>query len=146
MADTAKPNPGFTLPPPNETTAPASPPPATTPTTPAAQTTSPIQIVVPQGESTQSRDLLIGAVVLLVLMVVYFIAKNAYANSLVAKRVEPRSANAAGWWLWIFLTLLSIGVVLAAVNNSLLMTPFIVGPLVLGALVAFVLMLLSSRR
>lgn len=142
MADTKKPDPGFSLPTPNEQAA-AVPP---LPTAQQTQAASPVQVVVPPGESTQSRDLLIGAAVLLVLMVVYFIAKNAYANSLVGKRVEPRSANAAGWWLWVFLSLLSIGVVLAAVNNSLLMTPFIVGPLALGALVALVLMLLSSRR
>ena len=52
-----------------------------------------------------SRDMLIGGAVLLVLMVAFFFAKNAYANLLVGKRVQPRSANAAGWWLWVFLTL-----------------------------------------
>ena len=90
--------------------------------------------------------MLIGGAVLLVLMVAFFFAKNAYANLLVGKRVQPRSANAAGWWLWVFLTLLSVGVVLAAVSGSVLMTPFIVGPLVLGAIVALVLMLISGKR
>ena len=93
-----------------------------------------------------SRDFLFGGVILLILMVAFFFAKNAYANMLVGKRVEPRSANAAGWWMWIFLSLLALGVILAAVGGSVLMTPFIVGPLVLGALVALVLMLLSGRR
>jgi hypothetical protein len=65
---------------------------------------------------------------------------------LVGKRVQPRSANASGWWLWIFLTLLTVGVVLAVISRDTLMTPFIVGPLVLGALVALVLMLISGRR
>ena len=100
---------------------------------------------VPAGEPA-SRDILIGGGVLLVLLVAYFFAKNAYANMLVGRRVEPRSANAAGWWLFIFLALISVGVVLAAVNRSALMAPFIVGPLALGALVALVLMLLSGRR
>lgn len=107
--------------------------------------TTPALPEVPAGEPA-SRDLLVGGGVLLVLMVAYFFAKNAYANMLVGKRVEPRSANASGWWLFIFLSLISVGVVLAAVNRSALMAPFIVGPLALGAVVALVLMLLSGRR
>jgi len=95
---------------------------------------------------SSSRDILIGGAILLVLMVAFFFAKNAYANMLVGKRVEPRSANAAGWWLWIFLSLLSLGVILAAVSGSVLKTPFIIGPLVLGAIVSLVLMLISGRR
>ncbi len=108
-------------------------------------TTTPALPEVPAGEPA-SRDMLIGGGVLLVLLVAYFFAKNAYANMLVGKRVEPRSANAAGWWLYIFLALISVGVVLAAVNRSVLMAPFIVGPLALGAIVALVLMLVSGRR
>ena len=98
------------------------------------------------GGSTSSRDMLIGGALLLVLIVAFFLAKNWYANGLVAKRVQPSSANAAGWWLFIFLTLLSVGVILAVVSGSVLMTPFIVGPLSLGALVSLVLMIISSRR
>jgi hypothetical protein len=99
-----------------------------------------------QDSGLASRDLLIGGAVLLVLMVAFFFAKNAYATSLVRKRIEPRSANAAGWWLWVFLTLLSVGSVLAVVSKSALMTPFIVIPLGVAAVVALVLMLLASRR
>lgn len=100
--------------------------------------------VVPAHEASP-RDFLIGGAVLLVLLVAFFFAKNAYATMLVGRRVEPRSANAAGWWLFVFLALVATGGVLAAVNPAAL-TPFIVGPLVLGALVALVLMLLSGRR
>lgn len=154
MADSKNSSSGFTLPPPNQpTTAPTAPPPATPTATPTAPTAAASQadmgsvgMPIPPAEGASSRDLLVGGGVLLVLMVAYFFAKNAYANMLVGRRVEPRSANAAGWWLFIFLTLISVGVVLAAVNRSALMTPFIVGPLALGALVALVLMLLSSRR
>jgi hypothetical protein len=148
MADSKNSSSGFTLPPPNA--------PAPAPDAPASQATQAPQTDTGQGsvgmpippgaEGASSRDLLVGGGVLLVLMVAYFFAKNAYANMLVGRRVEPRSANAAGWWLFIFLTLISVGVVLAAVNRSALMTPFIVGPLALGAIVALVLMLLSSRR
>ena len=140
MADTTsnKPQPGFTL-----------PPPTMTPDKPAETTGQPTapSIKFDVGSAgPSSRDMLIGGAVLLVLMVAFFFAKNAYANLLVGKRVQPRSANAAGWWLWVFLTLLSVGVVLAAVSGSVLMTPFIVGPLVLGAIVALVLMLISGKR
>lgn len=149
MADSKNSSSGFTLPPPNApapTAAPAPDAPASQ--APQADTgQGSVGMPIPPGaEGASSRDLLVGGGVLLVLMVAYFFAKNAYANMLVGRRVEPRSANAAGWWLFIFLTLISVGVVLAAVNRSALMTPFIVGPLALGAIVALVLMLLSSRR
>jgi predicted anti-sigma-YlaC factor YlaD len=140
MADTTsnKPQSGFTLPPP--TVAPEKPPEIT-----SQPTGSALRIDV-GSSGPSSRDILIGGAVLLVLMVAFFFAKNAYANLLVGKRVQPRSANAAGWWLWVFLTLLSVGVILAAVSGSVLMAPFIVGPLVLGAIVALVLMLVSAKR
>lgn len=140
MADTNtnKPQSGFTLPPP--TVVPDKPAESTSPIT-----STPIKIDIGSA-GPASRDMLIGGAVLLVLMVAFFFAKNAYANMLVGKRAEPRSANAAGWWLWVFLSLLSVGVILAAVSGSTLMTPYIVGPLVLGAIVALVLMVMSSKR
>lgn len=144
MADTTQSNSGFTLP------APTSPgqqqKQATTTTTQAPLPT--INIGAPPfgGNAMSSRDLLIGGAVLLVLVVAFVFAKNAYATSLVGKKIQPRSANAAGWWLFIFLTLISMGVILAVVSNSVLMTPFIIGPLVLGAIVALILTILSSRR
>ena len=140
MADTTtnKPQSGFTLPPP--TVASDKPVESTSPVVPSG-------LKIDFGSAgPSSRDMLIGGAVLLVLMVAFFFAKNAYANVLVGKRVEPRSANAAGWWLWVFLSLLSVGVVLAVVSRSTLMTPFIVGPLALGAVVALILMVMSGRR
>ena len=140
MADTNtnKPQSGFALPPP--TVAPDKPVDATSPVA-----STPINIGIGSA-GPSSRDMLIGGAVLLVLMVAFFFAKNAYANMLVGKRVEPRSANAAGWWLWVFLALLSVGVILAAVSGSALMTPYIVGPLALGAIVALILMIISGKR
>lgn len=141
MADTNtnKAQSGFTL-----------PPPAAAPNKPIESTGRPTDstaIKIDLGSTgPSSRDIMIGGAILLVLMIAFFFAKNAYANMLVGKRVEPRSANAAGWWLWVFLTLLSVGVILAAVSASVLMTPYIVGPLGLGAIVALVLMLISSKR
>ena len=134
MADSNKPTSDFTLPPPG---APAS-------QADTGQGTN-VELPKPPDEPT-SRDFLVGGGVLLVLMLAYFFAKNAYANMLVGNRIEPRSANAAGWWLFIFLTLVSAAAVLAAVNRAVLENLFIIVPLALGALVALILMLLSGRR
>jgi hypothetical protein len=139
MADSNKPQQGFTLPPP--TSAGDKPTQATIPVNSGGS-----NINIDLGAGASSRDILIGGAILLVLMVAFFFAKNAYANMLVGKRVEPRSANAAGWWLWVFLSLLAVGVVLASVSRSLLMAPFIVGPLGIGTIVALVLMLMSGKR
>lgn len=141
MADTStnKSQSGFTLPPPTGATETKSVESTSSSTQPA------IKIDLGSAGSS-SRDMLIGGAILLVLMVAFFFAKNAYANMLVGKRVQPRSANAAGWWLWVFLSLLSVGVVLAAVNGSVLRTPFIVGPLALGAIVALALVIMSGKR
>lgn len=95
---------------------------------------------------TSSRDLMIGGAILLVLFIAFFFARGAYANTLVARRVPPNKANAAGWWLFVFLASLSVGVVLSAVNPARFLAPLIIGPLGLVAVVAIVLMILSGRK
>ncbi|MFM0477801.1 hypothetical protein [Paraburkholderia strydomiana] len=95
---------------------------------------------------TSSRDLMIGGAILLVLFVAFFFARGAYANTLVAKRVPPNKANAAGWWLFVFLASLSVGVVLSAVNPARFLAPLIIAPLAVVAVVAIVLMILSGRK
>ncbi|MDQ4629457.1 hypothetical protein [Janthinobacterium lividum] len=150
--DTPKDNAGFTLPAP--VTAPASAPPATdapaasaATTTATTATTEPAPAFDAAGTTdTSSRDTLVGGVVLLLLFIAFFFAKNAYANGLVAKRVPPNKANASGWWLFIFLASLATGVVLAAVNAHKFLAPLFMGPLVLVGLVALLLTFTSSRR
>ena len=146
--DTPKDNAGFTLPAP--VTAPASAPPAADASAAASATTGttePAPAFDAAGTTdTSSRDTLIGGVVLLLLFVAFFFAKNAYANGLVAKRVPPNKANASGWWLFIFLASLATGVVLAAVNAHKFLAPLFMGPLVLVGLVALLLTFTSSRR
>ena len=95
---------------------------------------------------TSSRDLMIGGAILLVLFIAFFFARGAYANTLVARRVPPNKANAAGWWLFVFLASLSVGVVLSAVNPARFLAPLIIGPLGVVAVVAIVLMILSGRK
>ena len=145
--DTPKDNTGFTLP------APASAPPAAdaSAAASAATATTATTEAAPAFDAagttdTSSRDTLVGGVVLLLLFIAFFFAKNAYANGLVAKRVPPNKANASGWWLFIFLASLATGVVLAAVNAHKFLAPLFMGPLVLVGLVALLLTFTSSRR
>lgn len=147
--DTPKDNAGFTLPAP--VAAPASAPPAADAAGASASattaTTEPAPALDPASTTdTSSRDTLVGGVVLLLLFIAFFFAKNAYANGLVAKRVPPNKANASGWWLFIFLASLATGVVLAAVNAHKFLAPLFMGPLVLVGLVALLLTFTSSRR
>jgi hypothetical protein len=148
MTQQSKDNAGFTLPPPVEpgqaSAAAAAASSAATPATSA--TTEAVGVVTGGAVNTSSRDTLIGGAILLVLFVAFFFAKNAYANMLVGKRVPPGKANAAGWWLFIFLASLSTGVVLAALNPAKFMAPLIIGPLGLVGLLALVLMLVSGRK
>lgn len=104
-----------------------------------------VNVGVP-GVDTSSRDLMIGGAILLVLLVAFFFAKSAYANTLVAKRVPPNKANAAGWWLFVFLASVSTGVVLSAVSAVKFMTPLVLGPLAAVGLVGLVLALLTGRK
>jgi len=144
MSQDNKESAGFTLPPPADSAA-ASP---AGPAAPASTTTasSAAPVLAPVEADTSSRDLLVGGAILLVLFIAFFFARNAYANTLVVKRVPPNKANAAGWWLFIFLASLSTGVVLAAVNASKFMAPLIIIPISLIAIVALVLTFVAGRK
>ena len=137
MADQPPQKPGFTLPTPE--TSGSSPGTASTvsPSGPAA---------VPPDVDTGSRDMLIAGGILLVLVVAFVFAKNAYANALVGKKVAPRSANTAGWWLFILLTSLATVAVLGVVNQARFLTLIVLAPLGLVALLSLALMVVSSRR
>lgn len=127
-----------------------------TPSDAASVPTTTATVILPPGEKfegtytvvsdTSSRDLLIGSGLLLVLFVAFFFAKNAYANTLVSKRIPPNKANAAGWWLFVFLASLATGVVLTVVNAAQFMTPLILGPIGAVGLMALVLMLTTGRK
>lgn len=106
----------------------------------------PVTDSIPTAADTSSRDMLIGAAVLLVLFVIFFFAKNGYANSLVAKRLPPNKANAAGWWLFLLLASLSTAVVLVVINAAKFLTLLVMGPLGAVGLLALVLLLVSSSK
>ena len=63
-----------------------------------------------------------------------------------AFRVPPARANAAGWWLFIFLAALAAGIVLAAMNAAKFATAMFMAPIGLVALAAAVLTVVSARR
>lgn len=97
---------------------------------------------------TNSRDALIGGVVLLVLAVVFFVIKNAYANWRVKERVAPSRANASGWFLFLGLMAVAAATVLGFVNSGRFMAPLYLVPLGSLALVSLVAWLLtfSAKR
>ncbi len=143
MTQSASNSSGFALPAPTEGAAAAQ-------AAPAAMETGTSSMVAMNlgmpGVDTSSRDLMIGGAILLVLLAAFFFAKNAYANTLVAKRVPPNKANAAAWWLFVFLASVSTGVVLSAVSASKFMTPLVLGPLAAVGLVGLVLALVTGRK
>lgn len=145
MANSESTTSGFTLPAPTDS-APAASAAGTGATTVASPPGAALEGAYPVGTDTSSRDLLIGGGILLVLFVAFFFAKNAYANTLVGKRVPPNKANAAGWWMFVLLASLATGVVLSAVNTSRFMTPLILGPVGAVGLLALVLMLTTGRK
>jgi len=138
---------GFALPIPQTADANAS---STAAITPVSSSVAQTEVVTPTnaslGVDTSSRDLMIGGAILLVLFIGFFFARGSYANTLVAKRVPPNKANAAGWWLFVFLGSIAVGAVLSAVNPAKFLAPLILGPLGVVAIVALVLMVLSGRK
>lgn len=163
-------NSGFRLPPPKEgtgqlgnpkntpTDTPAKVPPSTatpsTPTAPTATTTTTapasnpplIQIGGDVRPDTSSRDMAIGAGVLVVLFIAFFFAKKAYSDFLVSRKNSPSRANGAGWWLFLLLSSLATAAMLGIVNQAKFLNLLYVGPLMFIALVALILMFLNSRK
>jgi len=103
---------------------------------------------LPVNQQTNSRDALIGGVVLLILAIVFFIIRNAYANWRVKERVAPSRANASGWFLFLGLMAVSAGTVLGFVNSSRFLAPLYLFPLGGVALVALIAWLatFSAKR
>ncbi|MSR16100.1 MAG: hypothetical protein EXR86_16445 [Gammaproteobacteria bacterium] len=112
-------------------------------------TTPSIQIGMPQTnalDGPEPRDYAIAGAVLAVLLIAFFFVRGAYANHLVGKKVSPNSANAAGWWLFIFLTGLAMAAVMAILSPVKFLAPLFMAPLGLVSVVALILMLITGRR
>lgn len=138
-------DPGFKLP--EESASPQDSLPQTAPDTAGR----PVEVVpgtqeMPPATDTSTRDLAIGAVVFVILLVVYFFVRNAFVHHLVVRRVAPSSAGTAGWLLFIGLGFLSAAAVLAIINASRYLTFGVMGPLVIVGVVALVAALFTGRR
>lgn len=108
-----------------------------------------VEIAAPEGAAvtdTSARELSIGAGVFVVLLVMFFFARNAFTHHLVVRRVAPSSAGSAGWLLFVGLSFISAAAVLAVVNSSRYLTVAITGSLLLVGAVALVGALLVGRR
>ena len=128
-------DPGFKLP--EESASPQDTLPRTAPDTAGR----PVEVVpgtqdMPPATDTSTRDLAIGAVVFVILLVVYFFVR----------RVAPSSAGTAGWLLFIGLGFLSAAAVLAIINASRYLSFGVMGPLVIVGVVALVAALFTGRR
>jgi len=95
---------------------------------------------------TSSRELAIGAGIFLVLLVVFFFVRSAFAQHLVRRRVAPSAAESSAWLLFVGLSFLSAAVVLAIVNAGKFLTFAVTGTLMLVGLCALVGALLAGRR
>jgi hypothetical protein len=95
---------------------------------------------------TSTRDLAIGGAIFLVLLIIYFFARNAYVHHLVVRRVAPSSAGSAGWLLFVGLCFLSAAAVLAIINAARYLTLAVTGPLVAVGVLALIAALMVGRR
>jgi hypothetical protein len=135
-------DPGFRLP------AEASVPPEPLPKAPATAN-EPVEIAPGQAmpaTDTSTRDLAVGAAVFVVLLAVYFFARNAYVHHLVVRRVAPSSAGSAGWLMFVGLGFLSAAAVLAIINAARFLTFAVTGPLVVVGVLALAAALFVGRR
>lgn len=115
----------------------------------AAAASTPLEIATPEGAAvtdTSARELSIGAAVFLVLLVMFFFARNAFTHHLVVRRVAPSAAGSAGWLLFVGLSFVSAAAVLAVVNSGRFLNVAITGSLVLVGAVALIGALLVGRR
>lgn len=141
-------DPGFKIPG-NEqkpAAAPASGP-TLTDTPPSSGT--PMEVAPVQGApatDTSTRDVAVGGAIFLVLLIVFFFARNAYANHLVRRRVAPSSADTAGWLMFFGLSFLSGALVLAIINSSKFLSLAVTGTLLLAGIGALAGAFFTGRR
>jgi hypothetical protein len=116
-----------------------------------ATTTTALGVPVPLDlgpKKVDSRDALIGVAVLVVLAIIFFVIKNAYANWRVRERVAPSRANASGWFLFLALLMVAAMAVLAVINSGQFLAPLYFAPLGGVAAISLVawLMTFSAKR
>lgn len=144
-------DPGFKVPGASSasSSSPASTPAGTLSDTPPPAPGSGIEVAPVAGApvtDTSSREMAIGAGIMLVLLVIFFFVRNAYSNALVRKRVAPSSAESAGWLLFVGMSVISAAVVLAVMNASKFLTLGVTGTLMLVGIAALIGAFMAGRR
>ena len=115
----------------------------------ASASASGIEVAPVQGApetDTSSRDQLLGAGIFIVLLIVFFFARNAYTHHLVRRRVAPSAAGTAGWLLFVGLAFLSGATVLAMMNSAKFLNVAVMVPLLVFGVLALIGALLTGRR
>lgn len=84
----------------------------------------------------------------MVLAIIFFVIKNAYANWRVRERVAPSRANASGWFLFLGLLMIAVMAVLAVINSGQFLAPLYFAPIGAVALISLIawLMTFSAKR
>ncbi|WEF33021.1 hypothetical protein [Pseudoduganella chitinolytica] len=116
---------------------------------PTGETASGMEVAPVAGApatDTSTRDIAIGGAVFVVLLIVFFFARNAFSNHLVRRRVAPSSADTAGWLLFFGLAFLSAAVVLGFVNSTKFLNVAITGTLLVFGIAAIAGALFTGRR
>lgn len=121
------------------------------PGTPTATTSSTLSVPTPMDlgpKKVDSREALIGVAVLVVLAILFFVVKNAYANWRVRERVAPSRANTSAWFLFLGLLMISAMAVLSVINSGQYVAPLYFAPLGGVAAISVVawLMTFSAKR
>ena len=99
----------------------------------------------PEQSPYGPRDMIVAGGILIVLIIAFFFVKNAFADSLVEKRIYPNKANMAGWGLFIFLTSAAVAGVLTVLNSGFV-SFILMLPLALAAVVGLFLTYSNSRN
>ena len=110
-----------------------------------AEIQQPAPSPIPQSAEPGNKGLILGFGALLIVALVSFFIKNAYANYLISQKTEPRRANMAGWCLFGTLLPLAAIAIFAFVDPSKFLGLLYLLPLGAISLISFVLMISASR-
>ncbi len=106
----------------------------------------PVSINVDLGLGPSSKDVMIGAGLLLVLAIIFFFIRSAFVNYLVGSlKRSPNNAGLAGWMLLCGLLFGSAIGSIALISKSFL-TVMYVAPLAAFSLICFVLCLVVAAK
>ena len=101
--------------------------------------------LVMESTSGGNKGMLIGIALIVIVMVIAFFLRGAWANHLTAKKIAPGSAVASGWCLFVLFTTLVGGSLYGLINPSVFSLIYLV-PLGLTAIISLIMMLVFSGK